>query len=120
MDLQNAFEKELMHTKSVEQLKATEEKWSTQLKDCENIDKSKSNEIINKKVAEFILLKPSLCDCVNMGKEMATEMMAAKDDAGRKAVEEKYADQAKSCEKLGEGKTPEELKAMMEEAKNCK
>jgi hypothetical protein len=63
---------------------------------------------------------PSVCDCTAMGKEMATEMMAAKDDAGRKAVEEKYADQAKSCEKLGEGKTPEELKAMMEEAKNCK
>jgi hypothetical protein len=63
---------------------------------------------------------PSVCDCTALGKEMATEMMAAKDDAARKAVEEKHAEHAKECEKLGEGKTPEELKAMMEEAKNCK
>jgi hypothetical protein len=58
---------------------------------------------------------PSVCDCVNMGKESVKEMMAAKDDAGKKAVEEKYADQLKACEAAMKDISPEEgMKAMKE------
>jgi hypothetical protein len=63
---------------------------------------------------------PSVCDCAQMSKDIMKEASEAKDAAAATAIEEKYADQAKECEKLGEGKTPEELKAMMEEAQNCK
>ncbi len=63
---------------------------------------------------------PSVCDCTQMGKDMFKEMTEAKDDAARKAVEEKYKGDMEACEKLGEGKTPEEMKEMMKEAESCK
>ncbi len=63
---------------------------------------------------------PSVCDCMQMGKDMAKESMEAKDAAGIKAVTDKYADQVKACDKLTEGKSDEEKKAMAEEAAKCK
>ncbi len=63
---------------------------------------------------------PSVCDCTQKGKEMMKEMTDAKDDAAKKAVEEKYKGEMEACEKLGEGKSPEELKEMMKEAESCK
>ena len=87
--------------KSEDQLKATEAKWSGQFKDCENLDKSKSNEIINKKVSEFLLLQPSVCDCVEM--ELKGKMDA---------------DSKKKCDELQKSMTPEEaLKELAECAK---
>jgi hypothetical protein len=63
---------------------------------------------------------PTVCDCMQMGEDMAKETMDAKDAAGIKALEEKYAEKMKACDKLTEGKTDEEKKAMMEEAAKCK
>jgi hypothetical protein len=48
-------------------------------------------------------------------KDVASEMMSAKDDAGRKAVEEKYDGQMKDCDAAMKDMSPEEgLKAMSE------
>ena len=63
---------------------------------------------------------PTVCDCVEWSNSMMKEMVDTKDDAAKKALEEKYADKIKACDKLGEGKTPEEMKKMMEEAERCK
>jgi hypothetical protein len=58
---------------------------------------------------------PSVCDCVKLTKDVASEMMSAKDDAGRKAVEEKYDGQMKDCDAAMKDMSPEEgLKAMSE------
>jgi hypothetical protein len=63
---------------------------------------------------------PSVCDCTQMGEEMMKEMTEAKDEAAKKAIEDKYKGDKEACEKLGEGKSPEELKEMMKEVANCK
>ena len=63
---------------------------------------------------------PTVCDCMKTGEEWSKEMKSAENEDARKAVEEKYADKKKACDKLTEGKTDEEKKAMMEEAENCK
>ena len=74
----------------------------------------KENSIKTENVA------PTVCDCVEWSNSMMKEMVDTKDDAAKKALEEKYADKIKACDKLGEGKTPEEIKKMMEEAERCK
>ncbi len=63
---------------------------------------------------------PSVCDCMSWNEEARKEMRDAKDEVARKAVEDKWKDKEEQCMKLGDGKTDEEKKAMMEEAKNCK
>jgi hypothetical protein len=62
---------------------------------------------------------PSVCDCMKIGLDMVKEGMDAKDDAARKAIEDKYADQIAECDKLTKGKSADETKAMMEEAAKC-
>ena len=68
----------------------------------------------------FDLGKPSVCDCISWNEEARKEMKDAKDEAAKKAVEDKWKDKEETCMKLGQGKTDEEKKAMMEEAKSCK
>jgi CRISPR-associated protein Cas8b1/Cst1 subtype I-B len=64
---------------------------------------------------------PSVCDCMKMGEEAMEEMKEAGDDMDKlKELEEKYKEKAEECKKLGEGKSEEEMKALEEEAKNCK
>jgi|688.fasta_scaffold494140_1 hypothetical protein len=64
---------------------------------------------------------PSVCDCVKMGEEAAKEMKGANgDEAKLKEITEKYEKKAEECKKLGEGKSDEEKKKMMEEAAKCK
>ena len=64
---------------------------------------------------------PSVCDCVKMGEEAAKEMKDANgDEAKLKEITEKYEKKAEECKKLGEGKSDEEKKKMMEEAAKCK
>jgi len=58
-----------------------------------------------------------ICDCADMSKAMMEEMAA--DGADFAAITEKYKAEAEKCEKLGEGKTDEEMKAMEEEMKGC-
>jgi basic membrane lipoprotein Med (substrate-binding protein (PBP1-ABC) superfamily) len=63
---------------------------------------------------------PTVCDCVKWEEEAGKEMNEAKDEAAKKAVEDKWKDKEETCKKLADGKTDEEKKAMMEEAENCK
>jgi len=66
---------------------------------------------------------PSVCDCVDMSKEIMKEIEAAEgDEAKMKEIEEKYKDKAEACKKMGEEaeKDEEKAKKMEEEAKNCK
>ena len=63
---------------------------------------------------------PSICDCMDAQKEMMKEMEAAGDDEAKiKEVEEKYKSKEEECKKLGEGKSDEEMKKLMEEAEKC-
>lgn len=52
----------------------------------------------------------SVCDCMEMGEEMAEEMKAVDfDEAKTEEIEEKYADKLEECEKMGEEMDREEL-----------
>jgi hypothetical protein len=62
-----------------------------------------------------------VCDCVNAMEEMEKKMKDADGDMDKiKKVQEEYKDQLEKCEKLGEGKSEDEMKKLEEEAKNCK
>ena len=58
-----------------------------------------------------------VCDCADMTKAMMGEMTA--DGADIAAITEKYKAEAEKCEKMGEGKTDEELKAMGDAMLDC-
>lgn len=63
----------------------------------------------------------SVCDCMAASDEMMNEVeQAGTDEAKMKEIEEKYKSKMEECKKMGEGKSEEEMKALMEEAKNCK
>lgn len=64
----------------------------------------------------------TVCDCAKTLPEamMKDYEAAAGDEAKIKEVEKKYESQFEECKKLEEGKSPEELKAMMDEVANCK
>ncbi len=62
--------------------------------------------------------QPSVCDCVKLSEEMLKEMDEA-DENRRKKLEEFYTDKMEACKKLSEGLSDEEMKQLMEEAKNC-
>ena len=64
----------------------------------------------------------SICDCVNMMEEMQKKMQDIdySNEEAMKAIEEEYKDKADACQKLGEGKTPEEMEEMEKEAEECK
>lgn len=62
-----------------------------------------------------------VCDCVNGMEEMGKKMEEAKGDEEKmKKIQEEYKDLLDKCEKLGEGKSEDEMKKLEEEAKNCK
>jgi hypothetical protein len=63
---------------------------------------------------------PSVCDCMEWEKEYRKERKEADGKEAKDAVKESWKDKMDQCNKLGEGKSKEELKEMMEEAKNCK
>ena len=61
-----------------------------------------------------------VCDCADMSVAMMNEMTALEGDMEKMtAITEKYADDMKKCEAMGEGKSEEEMKAMEEEMKGC-
>lgn len=61
---------------------------------------------------------PSVCDCMNGGKEMRKEMEEAGDDEEKvKSIEEKYNSMKEECEKMAEDMGMEE---MMKKAEECK
>ena len=60
-----------------------------------------------------------VCDCADMSVAMMNEMKGLEDMGKMTEISEKYAAQAEKCEKMGEGKSDEELKAMEEEMKGC-
>jgi len=61
-----------------------------------------------------------ICDCADMSVAMMNEMQALGGDMEKMTeITEKYAAQAEKCEKMGEGKSDEELKTMEEEMKGC-
>ena len=60
-----------------------------------------------------------VCDCADMSVAMMNEMKGLEDMAKITEITEKYAAQAEKCEKMGEDKSDEELKAMEEEMKGC-
>lgn len=63
----------------------------------------------------------SVCDCMAASDEMMNEVDKAEgDDAKMKEIEEKYKSKMEECKKMGEGKSEEEMKALMEEAQKCK
>lgn len=62
----------------------------------------------------------TVCDCMKASEDMMQEAdEAAGDEAKMKEIEEKYKSQIEECKKMGEGKSEEEMKALMEEAKKC-
>jgi hypothetical protein len=61
-----------------------------------------------------------VCECMQLSKDIAEEIRDNKDADAIRALQEKYAGEIKECEKLNDGKTDEEKKAMMIEAQNCK
>lgn len=92
--------------------------------------KSNKNQNVMKKVmlsvavvAAFAFAScggPSVCDCVKAQEEMMKEMDAAGDDEAKaKEVEEKFKSKQEECKKLGEGKSDDEKKKLMEEAAKC-
>ncbi|MEZ4938440.1 MAG: hypothetical protein R2799_12695 [Crocinitomicaceae bacterium] len=72
--------------------------------------------------ATFLLAScgPDICDCVEGRKEMREKIKEADGDEDKiKAIKEEYDDLKEQCKKLGEGKSDEEKKKMMEEAEKC-
>jgi hypothetical protein len=64
--------------------------------------------------------KSAVCECIDTASAAQKEMMEAKGDQAKiTAIEEKYKGDMETCQKLGEGKTEEEQKALAEEAKAC-
>ena len=62
----------------------------------------------------------AICDCADMSVAMMNEMTALEGDMEKMTeITEKYADDMKKCEAMEEGKSDEELEAMMEEIKGC-
>ena len=61
-----------------------------------------------------------VCDCADMSVAMMNEMTALDGDMEKMTeITEKYADDMKKCEAMGDGKSDEEMKAMEEEMKGC-
>lgn len=61
-----------------------------------------------------------ICNCADTWLEVSNEMKAAGTDAGKfKAIQDKHKADLAKCEKLGVGKTPEELKKMETTLKEC-
>ena len=61
-----------------------------------------------------------ICACADMSVAMMNEMTALDGDMEKMTeITEKYADDMKKCEAMEEGKSDEELEAMMEEMKGC-
>jgi hypothetical protein len=61
-----------------------------------------------------------VCDCADMSVAMMNEMKDLGGDMEKMtAITEKYADEMKKCQAMEEGKSDEELEAMMEEMKGC-
>jgi hypothetical protein len=61
-----------------------------------------------------------ICNCADTWLEVSKEMKAAGTDAGKfKAIQDKHKEDLAKCEKLGVGKTPEELKKMEVTLKEC-
>jgi hypothetical protein len=72
--------------------------------------------------ASFLLAScgPDICDCVEGRKEMSKKISDAEGDEEKiEKIKEEYKDLKEKCSKLGEGKSDEEKKKMMEEAKEC-
>jgi hypothetical protein len=63
---------------------------------------------------------PTVCDCMKWEDEYRKERRAADGKEAKDAVKANWKDKMDQCNKLGEGKSKEELEAMREEAKNCK
>jgi hypothetical protein len=64
---------------------------------------------------------PSVCECKSQMSEYERELeQAAGDEEKIKNIEAEYKKKMEKCSKLKEGKTEDELKAMKEEAENCK
>ena len=62
----------------------------------------------------------AICDCADMSVAMMNEMTALDGDMEKMTeITEKYADDMKKCEAMGDGKSDEEMKAMEEEMKGC-
>ncbi|GEM_PF-6696278 len=69
-----------------------------------------------------------VCSCKKTGEDMMAEMKDAKDDDARKAIEEKYKEDAEACKKMSEemmeGLEGEELQKkseeLMKEMEACK
>ena len=61
-----------------------------------------------------------VCNCADTMLEMSKEMKEVKGDFTKiEAIQKKYEADFKKCEKLGEGKSEEEIKKMEEELKTC-
>lgn len=64
--------------------------------------------------------KSEVCDCAETGLSMMKEAKEAGSDMEKmKGIQEKYKADMEKCEKLGEGKSEEEKKAMETELKEC-
>jgi hypothetical protein len=64
--------------------------------------------------------KSEVCGCIDTAANVQKELQAAKGDKTKeKAIEEKYKSDEEKCKKLGEGKSEEDRKKIMEEAKKC-
>jgi len=62
----------------------------------------------------------TVCDCVNLGKEIMKEMESVGGDAAKaKEIEEKYKKKADECREMEKNASEEDQKKMMEEARNC-
>ena len=61
-----------------------------------------------------------VCNCADTMLEMSKEMKEVKGDFTKiEAIQKKYEEDFKKCEKLGEGKSEDEKKKMEEELKAC-
>lgn len=64
--------------------------------------------------------KSEICDCAEIGLSMMKEAKEANMDPTKmEAIQEKYKADMDKCEKLDEGKSEEERKAMEKEMKEC-
>jgi hypothetical protein len=64
--------------------------------------------------------KSEVCNCASVGLEMMKEARDAKMDPSKMSgIETKYKADLEKCQKLGEGKTVEQQKAMEKELKEC-
>ena len=76
---------------------------------------SEKKEVIAKEKEEI-----TVCDCLMEEKDMREEMQDANGDQVKiMEIQQKYEPVKKACQKLGEGKSEEELKKLMVEAEKC-